>query len=243
MTKTAAQVLGGLFALLLAFAWLVKTRVHSCPGSVFFEFAPPLLPPGPYAFEFRLDDGRRCRFAVKLPVRGKPDKGDCPFAVRLHTQGRVAASSITGLTLAGTPSRVDLNISKHNELLYSGPLEPKYREFPERSGSTDPFCGERALVKPRCFRGSSQCVPFATICDGPEDCPGASACCVSPEAGYRYGAKAASECKASKRCLDSFFHIACHADSNCPEGMHCTNTDFSNDFAPPVFVCRRGDER
>jgi hypothetical protein len=160
------------------------------------------------------------------------------MAVQLETQGQGQATQLVGFAVGASPEHVALSIRKGKELLYDSELSPQYSPYAIQREPGQKFCGERAFVKPRCVRGSSQCWPFATNCDGPEDCEGGGVCCVDPEAGASYGPTTATECTTRGRCLGRVAELACHEDGDCPQRMKCRRAPYAEDFRRALSVCR-----
>jgi hypothetical protein len=132
---------------------------------------------------------------------------------------------------------LQFRISRAGELLYDAAISPKYTAYPTTREESKRFCGDRALVELACVRGSSVCAPFASSCDGPEDCPRGSVCCLDPDLAREHGPRAASECKSESRCLNGFAHIACHEAAECPKGMACSDTALAADFKTAIVGC------
>jgi hypothetical protein len=247
--KSKAHLLGAVLgvAAMTGFVAWQRTRPATCTGGVTIELRPPLAAPGPYRFELELEGIRQpCVFEVPFPIRGRVDTSSCGHAVELRTrvQGDVAKSpegddaKIVGLTVGASPESFHFRVRRGGELLYDAPITPTYGPYETPREESRLFCGDRALVSPPCVRGSSACAPYAPSCDGPEDCPNGKACCASPEWGREYGPASATECSSTGRCLNRFGLVACHADSDCPTDMACTDTSLANDFTRPLAACQ-----
>jgi hypothetical protein len=238
--KLTAPMLGAIAGVTVTAAFVIwdRTRPPSCTGAVFIELRPPLSEPGPYRFRLTLDGrDKPCEFEVPLPVRAPVNTAECGVALALETRVQAGQSSIVGLTIGAAPERLEFQVRSKAEAIYNVMLEPHYAPYETRREDSKRFCGDRAFVRPTCLRGSSQCVPFAVSCDGPEDCADGKACCVSPEWGREYGPHAASECSGRRSCLDRFAHIACHEDTDCPADMACGAFSLAADFARPLRSC------
>ena len=245
MTKTAAQVLGGLTGAILVLAWIgaKALRPPPCHGGVFVELRPPLEAPGPYRFEISMPGEREaCRFEVPLPLVGPVNTSQCPVVLELETEGQGLRSTIVRLAVGATPERFRLKVHRAAEAVYDAELRPRYLSEPVPREQSRRFCGRQALVRPECVKGSSQCAPFRADCDGPEDCPGEQACCTSLDWGQKYGAKLATACLPWRRCLQRYARVACHTTDDCPEGMICNDNSWHSDFEPPVVTCRPATE-
>ena len=241
MSPWTAQRLGGVIGALLALAgviWL-RTRAVPCPGAVTLEFHPPLEAPGRYRFEL-LGVGREpCEFAVALPTNSSSvAPSSCGMARELRTQVRDGEASIAALTFAAAPERFTLRVKRDEELIYDRAIVPKYAPYPTLRAENKRFCGDRARVVPECVRGSSECAPFPARCTGPNECPRGQACCLTPEWGRDFGARAASECATQSSCLSHLGQLACHADGDCPGDLHCQSTALATEFSPAVMSCR-----
>lgn len=242
MTKNTAQLLGAIAALLaMSFTLWQRFRPPPCTGGLFIELHPPLSEPGPYGFRVALDTGKApCDFVVPLPLpaNGVVDTKHCGMTMELRTRKQGERTSIVGLAVGASPKRFQFQVKRNGESIYDARLEPKYTPYPTKRADNKRFCGEQAFVKPECLRGSSECAPFAAACSGPEACAKPKVCCVSPEWGRDYGARAASECGSARGCLERFARIACHADADCPKDMACDDTSLTNEFKPAVIACR-----
>ncbi len=244
MYKSPAQVLGALAAVLVM-GWLfwVQLMPKSCPGGVFVEFHPPLSEPGPFHFRLRLDDAEQaCEFDVPLPISQRVDTSHCKMAVELKTLKRGKHESIGGLTFGAAPKHFALKVTRQNEALYDGDVVPHYSPYPTKKEENKRFCGEQAFVQPKCVRGSSECAPFPTSCDGPEDCGEHEICCGSPESARDYGKGFATECSGRRRCLERYGHVACHHDADCRSGESCADDGSAAEFKPPLLACRPREE-
>ena len=238
-----AQRLGAIVGAGLAIAgviWL-RTRATPCPGAVTLEFHPPLADRGSYHIELSWEGVSRCALTVVLPLDPKQQtrgKSGCGMAVQLNTQVQGEQASIAGLTFAAAPARFSLQVKRDSEPIYDTLLEPKFAPYPILRAEDKHFCGERALVLPRCLRGSSECAPFPARCTGPAECQAKQACCVTPEWGRDFGPNAASECTSTNSCLAHLGRLACRVDDDCPNGMHCGDASLASDFSKPVLVCQ-----
>ena len=230
----------GALAAVVFMGWLFYTKlVPSCPGAVFVEFHPPLSEPGPFHFRLRLDDIKDvCEFDVPLPVPERVDTSHCKMAVALKTLNRGKHASVAGLTFAAAPKHFALKVSRAGEALYDTALDPHYSPYPTKREENKRFCGEQAFVQPACVRGSSECAPFATSCDGPEDCDKHQVCCGSPESARDYGKALASECSSRRRCQERYGHVGCHVDSDCAADERCGDDGASAEFKPPLLACQ-----
>jgi hypothetical protein len=231
-------VLGALAAVIFM-VWLFVTKLSpSCPGGVFVEFHPPLSEPGPFHFSLRLDDSKEaCEFDVPLPPQ-RVDTSHCKMAVELRTLNRGTHASISGLNFAASPKRFALKVTRAGEALYDGEVSPHYSPYPTKREENKRFCGEQAFVQPKCVRGSSECAPFPTSCDGPEDCDKHQVCCGSPESARDYGKTLATECVGRRRCLERYGHIGCHNDADCAADESCGDDGSSAEFKPPLLACK-----
>ena len=241
MLKLTPRLLGGVAGAVVALSWVAWSRLSPppCPGALFIDFQPPLLQPGPYHFALYLDDAKTgCEFDVPLPTRQPVHTGRCGMRLELHTQGKDADVSVTGLTAGASPKKLHLVVTRGPELLYDQTVAPSYAaELTPRSESQH-FCGKRAEFTAACQRGTSQCLPFAANCDGPEDCANRRVCCASPEAGRSYGYKLATRCTTASYCISRLAHIACHDNDDCPKDMVCTDASFRGEFQPAVTGCQ-----
>jgi len=227
----------------LAIVWVIslRTREKPCPGAVTLEFHPPLTERGRYRIELGWEGAPPCRFQVDLPLTGMAngrDKSGCGMAMELKTQVQGGQVSLAGLTFAAAPSHLRLQVKRDAELIYDTPLEPRFAPYATTRVEDKHFCGDRALVLPRCLRGSSACVPFATRCTGPKDCGSTQVCCLTPEWGRDFGPLAASECTSERRCLAHLGRVGCQVDSDCLPGMQCSDSSLAAEFSTPVLVCR-----
>lgn len=241
MTPGRAKVLGAIAAVLAASLWMLVSRFRDapCSGAIFFEFHPPLSGQGRYVIDVDLDRGdKRCEIELGLPLTGQPDKSRCPMTLELKTQGERAATQLVGFAVGAAPEQVALSVRKGNEVLYETKLEPSYSPYSVEREPGGRFCGDRAFVQPACIRGTSECWPFVTNCDGPEDCNRGRVCCVDPEWGADYGSSTATECTSSSRCLSRMAQLACHEDAHCPSEMKCTHAPFADQFRGALSVCR-----
>jgi hypothetical protein len=203
------------------------------------DFRPPLAQPGPYRFTLALDDAPpRCQFEVGLPADKPVNTSRCGMRLELQTRGAASESSIVGLTVGASPKNLHLIVNRGAESIYDSRIEPVYAAEPTSRKESKHFCGQRASVSPTCIRGTSQCAPFPTACDGPEDCPSEKICCISPESGYEYGYKSASQCASRAYCIGRLAHIACHTDEDCPKDMRCTDNSLATEFKPAIRGCR-----
>lgn len=69
-----------------------------------------------------------------------------------------------------------------------------------------------------CYEGANRCLAEESDapCDGPEDCPGAQICCVSPLPDL------VTHCAEDTGCnMAQGFSIFCHDDDDCPQGKSC----------------------
>jgi len=243
VTPRTAQRLGAIVGAGLAITgviWL-RTRATPCPGAVTLEFHPPLADRGSYRIQLSWEGGKPCQFTVELPLAPKaqtPEKTGCGLALQLRTQVQDGQASIAGLTFAAAPARFELHVERDREAIYDTLLEPTFAPYPTRRADDKHFCGDRALVLPRCLRGSSQCAPFPTRCTGPDECQPKQACCLTPEWGRDFGPRAASECSSTNGCLSHLGRLACHSDGDCPTGMRCGDASLASDFSKPVLACQ-----
>ena len=228
--------------LAIAFVVWIRTRATPCPGAVTLEFHPPLADPGSYHIQLSWEGANPCQFTVELPLAAEPKnrpKPGCGMALELRTQVQEGGqASISGLTFAAAPEHFRLQVKRGAEPIYDTPLEPHFAPYPTTRAENKHFCGERALVLPRCLRGSSECAPYPARCTGPQDCPAKQACCLTPEWGRDFGPLAASECSSTNSCLSHLGRLGCHADSDCPSGMRCGDTSLAAEFSKPVSVCQ-----
>jgi hypothetical protein len=227
--------------LAIAFVIWIRTRATPCPGAVTLEFHPPLADRGSYHVQLSWEGAKPCQFTVDLPPAAdaqSPAKTGCGLAIELRTQVRDGQTSLTGLTFAAAPAHFRLQLKRELEPIYDAQLEPQFAPYPTTRAEDKHFCGERALVLPPCLRGSSGCKPFPARCTGPQDCQPKQTCCLTPEWGHEFGPLAASECSSMNSCLAHLGHLACHADSDCPTGMRCSDTSLSADFSRPVSACQ-----
>ena len=241
MVLNRAQFLGGACGAIAAVGWLVWSHLlpHACKGAVFIEFRPPLLQPGPYHFSLGLDaQPAHCSFDVPLPTDKPVNTAKCGMPLELQTRGTGADASIIGLTVGASPKKIRVTINQGKEVIYDSRLEPVYAAEDTPRTESKRFCGPRARLTPDCIRGTSACAPYATLCDGPEDCSDGKICCVSPESALEYGIRSASHCKSTAYCIGRLAHIACHVDSDCPKGMTCSDTTLAADFKPALRACR-----
>ncbi|HEV8247270.1 MAG TPA: hypothetical protein VGP93_15940 [Polyangiaceae bacterium] len=238
MSKNLARVFGASAAVLVAASFVAWKRLRPppCSGGVFIEFRPPLAAPGPYRFRVDLDgDSGICEFEASPDATAHKTQCKMPLEVRARDQdGR---KTIIGVTIGAAPERLRLQVKQGSEAIYDTSLEPKYTPWATRRAENKRFCGDRALVKPVCLRGSSQCIPFPASCDGPEDCPAHDVCCASPEWGREYGVKAATECSSRRDCLDRFARVACHDDKDCGDSVRCDDLSVATDFTPLIKAC------
>lgn len=241
MTKNTAQLLGAIAAtLFMAFTFWERFRPPPCKGGVFIELHPPLSEPGPYQFRVELDaSGSPCEFSVPLPLPANSvvDTKHCGMATELKSRTQGQHTWIVGLTIGAAPKQLRFQVKRGGEAIYDARVAPKYTPYPVSREENKRFCGEQAFVKPECIRGSSECAPFASSCTGPEACASPKVCCVSPEWGRDFGAKAASECSFSRGCQNRFGSIACHADADCPKGMTCDDKSLASEFKPELVIC------
>ena len=240
MVKLTPRLLGGIAGAVVALSWVAWLRWSPppCTGGVFIEFQPPLLQPGPYHFTLALDDAKsRCEFDVPLPVTQSMRTGHCGMRMELRTLGKDAEASIVGLTVGASPKKLQLSIKRGAEALYDQTIVPQYSEEVTSRTDSKRFCGQRATVTAECIPGSSQCLPFAAACDGPEDCPNHQVCCASPEAGRSFGFKLASRCTTASYCISRLAHIACHNDDDCPKDMTCKDESMRGQYKPEIKAC------
>ncbi|MGC4092562.1 MAG: hypothetical protein QM756_32720 [Polyangiaceae bacterium] len=240
MSKSSAQVLGALAAVVFM-GWLfwVKLAPARCPGGVFVEFHPPLSEPGPFQFRLALEGAQApCTFDVPLPLPARVDTSHCGMAVELKTLNSGKHASIAGLTFAAAPKVFSLEVRRNGEKLYDSKVTPHYSPYPTKREENKRFCGEQAFVQPACLRGSSECAPFRSACDGPEDCDKHQVCCASPESAREYGKSASSECSSRRRCVERYGHIGCHADADCAADERCAADTTTADFEPPLLFCQ-----
>lgn len=225
---------------LLAVSWVVWSRVRAapCPGAVTIEFHPPLSDPGTYTFQLGLGARRPCEFSLALPKSEHPAPATgCDMARGLRTQVRDGAVSIAALTFAAAPEHFHFRLTRNAEPLYDLELQPKYAPY-ETTRADDPhFCGDRARLVPACLRGSSECEPFPASCAEPHACAHGQACCLTPEWGRDFGPHAASECASHSSCLAHFGHLVCQTNSDCPQGMRCTDSAIARSFTPAIRTC------
>jgi hypothetical protein len=240
VTKTRAQVLGAMTAVILVGGYVMVRHLAPppCAGATFVELHPPLPAPGIYHISLVLDGGsKRCDFEVPLPSAQPVSLAGCKMRVEITIEGEGAESRITGLAFGAAPKHLGLQVRRGTELVYALEIDPVYSEYPATHEESKRFCGPRARLTPPCIRGSSACLPFRASCDGPEDCPGGQVCCLNPDLGRKYGAKAAVECSSERRCIDRFGMVACHAPEDCPPRMVCAPSSVA-DFSPLVQACR-----
>jgi hypothetical protein len=239
--KSKAHLLGAVFGVTVMAGFVLwrKTRPAPCTGGVTVELRPPLSAPGRYRFELRLDGIQQpCVFDVPWPVRGRVDTSTCGHAVELKTRVQGEQASIAGLTIGAAPEALTFRVERAGEVLYDTPITPTYGPYETPRSESRLFCGERALVTAECRQNSSVCTPYEPSCDGPEDCTSGKACCASPDWGREYGPSAATECSSTRRCLDRFGLVVCHADSDCPSDMTCSDTSLAKDYRRPITVCQ-----
>ena len=68
-----------------------------------------------------------------------------------------------------------------------------------------------------CFTsGSNMCTGIDFACDGPEDCPGDSVCCVSGEISLSRAGR--SSCVVASECAGEATRAACNDDDDCEDG-------------------------
>ena len=219
----------------------IRTRATPCPGAVTLEFHPPLVERGSYHLQLSWDGVNPCQFTVELPLAASAKeraKTGCGMALELRTRVQDEQVSVTGLTFAAAPARFRLQLRRDLEPIYDTLLEPQFAPYRTTRAEDKHFCGERALLLPQCLRGSSACAPFPARCTGPEDCQPKQACCLTPEWGRDFGARAASECSSTNSCIAHLGRLACHLDSDCPSGMRCGDTSLAGEFSKPVSVCQ-----
>ena len=232
--------------LAIGFVIWMRTREKPCSGAVTLEFHPPLAERGSYYIQLSWEGVNPCQFQVDLPLDASakdPAKPGCGMALALRTQVQDGRASISGLTFAAAPARFRLQVKRDREPIYDTLLEPRFAPYPTTRSEDKHFCGDRALVLPQCVRGSSECAPFPARCTGPQDCQPKQACCLTPEWGRDFGARAASECSSTNSCLSHLGRLACHVDSDCPSGMRCGDTSLAGDFSKPVSVCQSDSAR
>jgi hypothetical protein len=220
--------------------WM-RTRKAPCPGAVTLEFHPPLAERGSYRIQLSWEGSAPCQFTVELPLDANTKnhaKPGCGMAIELRSQVQDGQASISGLTFAAAPAHFRLQVKRDAEAIYDTRLEPQFAPYPTTRSEDKHFCGERALLLPRCLRGSSQCAPFPARCTGPQDCPSKRACCLTPEWGRDFGPRAASECSSERSCLAHLGRLGCRLDSDCPSGMRCGDTSLAADYSNPVMVCQ-----
>ena len=211
---------------------------RACTGGVFIEFRPPLTQPGPFRFALELDEQDPiCEFEVALPASNPVYIGKCKLRLELQTRGVAKESSIVGLTVGASPKKLHLTVRSEAALIYDSRLHPKYATEPTPRSESKHFCGPRATVTPDCIRGTSQCAPYPSICDGPEDCPANKVCCVSSDSALEYGARFGSQCTSARYCIGRLAHIACHRDEDCPSRMGCTDGSLASEFKPELRGC------
>jgi hypothetical protein len=238
-----AQRMGAIVGVTLAVSWVIwmRTRAAPCPGAVTLEFHPPFADPGSYHLQLSWEGAAPCELTLKVPLDSAAKdhtKTGCGRALQVRTQVQDGRASITGLTFAAAPERFTLRAQRDGEAIYDTELEPKYAPYPTSRAEDHHFCGDRALVLPPCLRGSSECAPFPASCTGPEGCGAKQACCLTPEWGRDFGAKAASECTTTNGCFAHLGHLGCHLDADCPPDMRCGDTLLAADFSPSVLVCQ-----
>jgi len=136
--------------------------------------------------------------------------------VELTTRAQGDETKIVALTVGASPESFRFRVRRHGELFYDTAITPTYGPYETPREESRLFCGERALVAPPCVRGSAACAPYQP----------------------RYGPASATECSSSRRCLDRFGLVACHADADCPHDMACTDTSLAKDFARPLIACQ-----
>ena len=243
LSPWTAQRMGGIVGATLAIAGVLwfRTRATPCPGAVTLEFHPPLSEAGSYRIQLDWEGHAACSFVVLLPFAAdtkSPEKTGCGMALQLRTQVIATRASIAGLTFAAAPQRFRLQVKRGREPIYDEVLAPRYAPYPTLRAEDKHFCGDRALVFPRCLRGSSECAPFPARCTGPRDCDPKRVCCLTPEWGQDYGPGAASECTSTSSCLARLGHLGCHDDGDCPEGMRCSDSSLESSFSPKVTSCQ-----
>jgi hypothetical protein len=249
MSYKTAQILGALLAVLLVGGVLLVGRAlpPPCQGALRIELRPPLK--GPATLRIELDTGaqgtsetrQHCEFDVKLNAKAEVSRKECAYPWQLQLRDARGEVAITGMLLGATPKQLALRVRSGDELLYDTQLVPSYDGNvtalrPE--GGEERFCGHTAMIKAECQRGSSQCVPFDALCDGPEDCEPGRVCCAAPAWGMEYGARNAMECSSRSQCearIESY--IACHADAQCGKGFTCQAGGDGDSFKPALHLC------
>ena len=232
--------MGAIVGATLAVSGVVWLRVRKppCPGAVTIEFHPPLADPGSYSFQLGLGAPQPCEFSLALPQTAKPTAAQgCGMARELRTQVRDGAVSIAALSFAAAPEHFHLRVTRNAEPIYDLDLQPKYAPYETTRAEDKHFCGDRARVVPACLHGSSECEPFPSSCTGPEACSPRQTCCLTPDWGRDFGPRAASECASQNSCFAHFGHIACHADSDCPTDLRCTDSALAKGFTPALRTC------
>ncbi len=217
---------------------LSRSMPKPCTGATTLQFRPPLTGTGRYAISLGLGQARQCALELSLLPTPRLQAEQCDVRLKLNVGGTPTHPTVRGLVLNASPQRLDLTVSHETELLYQTTLTPTYAFEALRDESGDNFCGASTLISPPCVRGSSQCKPFAVLCDGPEDCPEGQACCAAPAWGDEHGADRSMECTGRQACLrriESF--VACHVDADCPRAMACTDRSLIPDFETPITVC------
>jgi hypothetical protein len=249
MSYKTAQILGALLAVLLVGGVLLVGRAlpPPCQGALRVELRPPLK--GPATFHFSLDTAapgsaerhEHCEFDVTLSAKAEVTRKQCAYPWQLQLREARGEVAITGMLLGATPEHLSLAIRGGDELLYDTELQPTYDSnitaLRPESGE-ERFCGRAALLKAPCVRGSSQCVPFAALCDGPEDCGAGHVCCAAPAWGMEYGARNSMECSTRGQCaarIESY--VACHSDSDCTSGFACEAGGEGESFKPALQLC------
>lgn len=234
-------MLGGVLAVVVVVVAVFISRAMPppCLGAATISFRPPLLGPAAYDIALDLDARRTCLFRVELGERAKVLEQNCTAKWQLQVRGPAGQPAIVGMVISAAPEMMQLRVTRGAERIYDTSVTPQYLEAdPGERGEVQDYCGQSTLLKPECIRGSSQCKPFATICDGPEDCPGTQACCAAPDWGMEYGAAHSMECTTRSACLsriESF--IVCHADADCPKDMRCADESLAEDYEQKLQAC------
>ncbi len=239
MDYRRAQLAGAVMAAVVVSGGVLASRAipKPCTGATSVQFGPPLLGPATYHFDFELGSRGHCEFSVELNTRAKVLQHQCDTKFQLQLRGPPGEPAIVGVLLSESPTELGVRIRRLDETIYETVVTPLYAVEAMRDGP-DAFCGQSTLVKPECLRGSSQCKPFPVLCEGPEDCAEAGACCAAPGWGEQYGAERSMECTGRRACssrIDSY--VVCHQDTDCPKGMTCTDASLKDDFEKPLTVC------
>ena len=82
---------------------------------------------------------------------------------------------------------------------------------------TDGLACCRGVTSSGCYgSGTTSCGYLDFLCDGPEDCPGDTVCCVSGEIGFSLTGR--SSCVAATECEGADTRAACNSDADCGTG-------------------------